>query len=367
MNKQYFNKENTIIRLLITIGIGLIGTVIFVFTHMPIPWLLGPMTAVLIGSRFAKIELYWSSYIRDTGLTLVGYSIGLSFTKDALIQIIHQLPSMLFMTVILVSFCACIALLVSKLSGIDYATILTGSIPGGLSQIITLAEEIKDIDVTVVTFLQVARLIMIIFFVPLLIFSPMFGVGKPVSSSDVHTAAAQWGTLFPNIILFAAMSLLCIILGKKLKLPTPYLLGPIIATAVLNISGFHGPALPASILDISQFMIGGYIGLLLKPEKLHHKVKIISLAAISGFVMIMGSLGLSLLLMIMHNISSATSFLSVAPGGMDQMGIIAHEVHADLSVVTGYQLFRLFFIYFAIPPLLKWYFKYRIRKKTAVL
>ncbi|NRG45353.1 AbrB family transcriptional regulator, partial [Bacillus sp. CRN 9] len=53
----------------------------------------------------------------------------------------------------------------------------------------------------------------------------------------------------------------------------------------------------------------------------------------------------------------ATSFLSLSPGGMDQMAIIAHEVGADLSVITGYQLFRLFFIFFAVPPLLKWVFK----------
>lgn len=365
MNKQHFDKENTLIRLFITVVIAFIGGLIFVFIHMPLPWLLGPMIAILIGAKLGKLHLYWSVDIRNTGLIPIGYSIGLSFTTNTLIQIIHQLPTMLLITIILLSFCAVIALVVSRLSGVDYLTILTGSIPGGLSQVITLAEEIKEIDLTVVTFLQVARLMMIVFFVPLLIFSPLFGATRSGLSSDImYTSSAQWGTLFPNIIPFFVISILFVIIGKKIRFPTPYLVGPIIGTAVLNISGFHGPTLPSPILDISQFMIGGYIGLLLKPEKLNHKIKIISLAAASGIVTIMGSWGLSLILMNIYTISSVTSFLGVAPGGMDQMGVIAHEVHADLPIVTSYQLFRLFFIYFVVPPMLKWFFKYHMRKKT---
>jgi len=52
-------------------------------------------------------------------------------------------------------------------------------------------------------------------------------------------------------------------------------------------------------------------------------------------------------------VSEATGLLSLAPGGMDQMGIIANEIHADLSIVAGYQLFRMFFILFVVPPLLR--------------
>jgi membrane AbrB-like protein len=357
-------RENKPFRLCVTFVIAIVGGLFFVLIHMPIPWLLGSMTAVLIGSKVGTIQLYWPGYVRDTGLIIVGYSIGLSFTKSEIIEIIYQLPSMLLMTFILISFCAVIALLVSKLSGVDYPTVLIGSIPGGLSQMIVLAEEIKG-DVTVVTFLQVARLMMIILLIPFLIFSPLFGAEKLSPSTNmVHMVSKQWDTLFPNIIVFAIVSILCARLGQKVKLPTPYLLGPMIGTAIFTISGFPGPALTSTLLNISQFMIGGYIGLLLKPEKLNQKVKMITLAVISGIVMILVSMGLSLILIHMYRISSATSLLSLAPGGMDQMGIIAHEVHADLSMVTGYHLFRTFFIYFVVIYVLKWFFYFSMKKKA---
>ncbi len=355
--------EGNRFRFLLTLFIAFIGGLIFTALGTPIPWLLGPMTAVLIGSRFA--ELYWPGYVRNTGMIIVGYSIGLSFTKAALVGIMGKLPSMLLMTVLLVTFCAGIAFVVSRLTGVDYPTVLTGSIPGGLSQMILFAEEMKGIDITTVTFLQVARLVMIIFFVPFLIMGPFFKNNHIVSDSSFgHDAVQPSGALLLTILVFALVCIVCAFLARRLRFPTPFMLGPILGTAVLGISGFFGPALPSSLLDLSQFMIGGYIGLLLKPEKLQHKTRVISLALLSGMVMILGSIGLSLLLDYFYHISPSTSFLSVAPGGMDQMAILAHNVHADLSMVTGYQLFRLFFIYFAVPPLLRWFFKVGRERKA---
>lgn len=355
---NYKTKNN---RFYITIVIAAAGGFLFSFLGIPIPWLLGPMSAVLISSRAGGFEALWPKPIRDAGLVLLGYSIGLSLTKEAVIQIVGKLPIMLILTIILISFCAGIAFFVSKLSGIDYPTVLTGSIPGGLSQMITFSEEAKGIDLTVVTFLQVTRVIIIIFSVPFLISSPLFkhsSVGLKLNITE------QTGSFFPNFLIFAVLCLVFAFIGKKLNAPTPFLLGPIVCTALLTISGYHGPELPTFLLDLSQFMIGSYIGLMLKPEKLENKTKILTLAIVSGIVMVVGSLGMSMLLVHFYDITPATSFLSLTPGGADQMAILAHEVKADLSMVAGFQLFRLLFIFFAVPPFLRWIFKKKLLKNT---
>lgn len=358
MEKRTRKQDHKPARFVLTVFIAVFGGLTFSLLGTPIPWLLGPMTSLLICARFINIQLYWPVSVRNIGLIMVGYSIGLSFTKNALIQILGKLPSMFIMTFSLILFCAAIAFVISKLTKVDYPTVLTGSIPGGLSQMIIFAEEMKGIDITTVTFLQVARLLMIIFFVPFLTFGSFFNNRTISSGTSLTQQTIQTGSsLFPNLFLFALISVLCAFAGKKLKFPTPYLLGPILGTAVMSISGLHGPALPSVVLNLSQFFIGGYIGLLLKPEKLEQKAKIISLALLSGLFMIAFSLGLSLVLVHQNHLSNSTSLLSLSPGGMDQMGILAQEAHADLSMVTGYQLFRLFFIYFAVPPTLKWLFK----------
>lgn len=352
-------------RLLLTCIVSLAGAILFTFIRMPIPWLLGPMIAVLIGSKLAKLPLVWPGYLRDAGIVIVGYSMGLSLTRKSLVEIAHQLPSMLLMTVTVIALCTIMAFLISKLSGIDFPTMMTGSIPGGLTQMLTLAEEFKEIDLTVVTFFQVARLMMLVFFVPLLLFSPLLGGEHLGAAADAaHSSRAAWSDLFPMIGVFLPVCLLSAWAGKKLKLPTAYMLGPMIGTAAVNLAGLHGPALPSPLLNLSQFMIGTYVGLLLQPGQLERKVRTVSLALLGGTVLIASSLGLSTILSHIHSISLATAFLSLAPGGMDQMGIMAHEVGADLSIVSGYQTFRLLFIYFVVPPVLKALFRYVAERRV---
>ncbi|MDR7072390.1 AbrB family transcriptional regulator [Fictibacillus barbaricus] len=356
--KLIFNNKVHFLSFMAALATAYLGGLFFTLLNCPVPWLLGPMTAVLIVSRIKKVNLYWPTGIRNTGLIIVGYSIGLTFTKNTLITISSKLPSMALMTVLLVLICMGMAFIISKLSSIDFPTALTSSIPGGLSQIITFAEESKGIDITTVTFFQVTRLLTIIFFVPFLIFSPLFlENSSKYANRETSVPLAQFDYQLPSVLFFAVFAIVIALIGKRIKLPTAFLLGPILGIAVLNVAGFTGPPIPSLLLDISQFMIGGYIGLLLKPEQLKSKA-IIPVALLSGIMLVCISLGLSYILSMQFHFSSLTSFLSLAPGGADQMGIIGHELHADISMITGYQLFRILFIFFAVPPLLKYVLRF---------
>ncbi|WP_341280598.1 AbrB family transcriptional regulator [Paenibacillus sp. FSL H8-0537] len=348
------------IRFLITLALALTGGFLFTLLQVPLSWLLGPMVFAFIGSRLLKERLRpeWPSSIRDTALIMIGYSIGLSLTLDTLRQMGHQLPTMVLMTVLLLLFSGLIAVTFAKLSGLPLPTVLMGCIPGGLSQMVILAEDTKGIDITVVTFLQVSRLMMIIFCVPLLVFSPLFGgVHEAAKAMTDGSEGAYWAALFPGIVPLAIACVAAALLAKRIKMPSAYLLGPMIATAIIHGFGVDAPVLPSAMINAAQLMIGTYVGLLLRPESLKSKVRMTLLAVSSGIVLLVGAFGLTVLLGKLHAIAPATAFLSMAPGGMDQMGIMAKEIHADIAIVSCYQLFRIWFIYFAVPPLLRLIFK----------
>ncbi len=59
----------------------------------------------------------------------------------------------------------------------------------------------------------------------------------------------------------------------------------------------------------------------------------------------------------------ATSFLSTAPGGLDQMVLLAHSVKAEVSLVSMFQTFRLLFIFIVIMPLMKMFYRWREKKE----
>ncbi|WP_217596589.1 AbrB family transcriptional regulator [Cohnella sp. GbtcB17] len=339
------------------------GTLMYVL-NWPLPWLLGPMIGVLIGSSIWKGKYHLPAPVRNAGMIAVGYTIGLSLTGAALREMGAQLPTMLLMTALLLLLCAALAAVVAKLGGIPYLTALMGSIPGGLTQVLILAEETKGVNLTVVTIIQVVRLMMIVICIPLLIFSPVFGfqVDEAISSVAASSRHADWAGLWPALPIYAVVCTVFAMLGEKVRFPTAYLLAPALGAALLQAAGLHGSTLPAPIIDAAQLAIGTYVGLLLKPAQLERKLRTLALAAMSGIGLLACAFGLSFLLTKIHPLSLPTALLSLAPGGMDQMGIVAHEIGADLSTVAGYQLFRTFFIFFAIPPLLRWVIRLATRR-----
>jgi membrane AbrB-like protein len=355
-----------VFRFFLSLGVSVLGGLLFTAMHTPIPWLLGPMVFMLLGSQVAKWPLMWPVSIRDYGILIVGYSIGLTLTEEALHGILQQLPMMLLMTLLLIGLCVLTAYIASKVTDFDFPSLLVGSIPGGLSQMVSLAEEMKSINLTLVTFLQVTRLIMIVFCVPFLLFSPWIG-GTTGGSSDQQQLidVATWGALFPEILLYAPLCVAGAWVARKLRFPTAFMLGPMIVMCVIQLSTtMHTPSLPTSLLNVSQLMIGSHVGLMLKPEQLQRKTQTVTLAVISSVLLIAGALGLSYLLMNVFSLSAATSLLSMAPGGMDQMSIMAHEVNADLSVVSGYQLFRILFIFFIVSSVLKMILVHMLKRKN---
>ncbi|RNB84676.1 AbrB family transcriptional regulator [Brevibacillus fluminis] len=348
-------------RILLTVVTAIAAGAIFNLLHAPIPWLLGPMLAVLIGSNVSKGRYEWPGYLRNAGMIVVGYTIGQSLTVAALQGMSQQLPYMLLMTTVLLLFCAGISLLIAKLSGTDYKTALLGSIPGGLTQVVTLAEETEGVNLTVVTVTQVIRLMIIIICVPLIVFHTPFGQEGGVVA---HEAAKQQAAAGSGIewLLFPIVCIVSAIVANKIKFPTAYLLGPAFGTAAVQMFSLQGPSLPPFAVDAAQLLIGTYVGLLLKPDMLAHKARTLGLAVGNGLLLVFGAWGLSILLTKLQPVSGATALLGLAPGGMDQMGIIAHEIHADLPLVAGYQLFRTFFILFIVPPLLRLLFQLVARK-----
>ncbi|WP_240377072.1 AbrB family transcriptional regulator [Bacillus piscicola] len=332
-----------------------VGGLLFMLLHIPVPWLLGPMVAMVIGTNMFPYTFRWHPFLRNIGLVIVGYTIGLSMTAQALHDMALQLPIMLLMTLLLLLLCSIIAFVISKISDSDFHTSLLASIPGGLSQVLLLAEETKGVNLAVVTITQIIRLMLIILSMPLLVLLPFFkGTNQPHTSEIISETTTV--SLFPTILLFMVAAFLAILVLIKIRFPTAFLLGPIVGTVLLQLGGMNGPELPDSLIHAAQFLIGTHVGLMLHLAQLPNKMRTISLAFASGMLLVAGSILLSFLLTSLQPLDHATGLLSLAPGGMDQMGVIAHEIHADLSIVSGYQLFRTLFIFFAIPPIIKWFF-----------
>ncbi|WP_180994096.1 AbrB family transcriptional regulator [Bacillus sp. Marseille-P3661] len=344
----------TIASIIETIFIGIVGGVVFNLLDLPLAWMLGPLTSVLLYQTFTKRSLNWPISFRNSGQLLLGYSMGLSFTVESGRRIITQLPSMFLSTVAMIGLCLAVAFFVAKITDINLPSSVMGTTPGGLTQMVLLSEEIKGADQTIVTFMQTIRMLAVIFLVPTIVFhsagNEIVQVTKPIESGSFTQLTLANGMLVLIILLIVAS------LAVKFKFPTPWIVGPLLTSAILTVTGWNPPHLPQTMIILAQFCMGVYLGLGIKFHALGNWKALLPYSIVAGVIIVFFSFVVSYILTLIHPMSLSTAFLSIAPGGLPEMGVTAHAVNADVSIVTAYQLFRILFILFIVPLFFRWFF-----------
>lgn len=344
-------------RIIETLIIAVIGGSFFYACNTPLPWMLGAISSILLWNGFTKRKLVWPAKFWYIGLIIVGYTIGSTFTQDTAKAIIAQLPIMAVVTTITIFFNLLMGYLTYCKTDISLASGLVGSIPGGLSQVAALCQEVKEADLTVVTFMQTARVLSVVFIVP---FLAVHGLGGGMNQAEVVVKNSI--SHLANLTVADGFLLLIVVplsgyLAKKVHLPTPYLLGPVLGAACLNLTGAVVPSLPKAWISMAQLSIGIYTGARMSVEELKNCRQLIPFTITSLTGLLLLSVGIGWILNYMGQMPLITAFLSTAPGGIAEMSLTAIQVQANLSVVVAFQLFRLLIILIVVPPALKWWLK----------
>ena len=319
---------------------------LFEASGMFLPWLLGPMFVLLLVNQFTTISLYWPKILRTTGLVMLGIQIGSSFTRDAVLLMAVDLPYMAFMTVSVVALSIGLGLLFKHMVKESLATSLLGSIPGGLAQMVVLAEEIPSANITVVTMMQTIRIFMVVTIVP---FLTIFLNGRGAGEMDQRIFAFS-----PLLFLLAFIVGAALYAGmKQISFPAAELLAPILAMAVVQtVSGDVLIDMPYWLIAIAQVFIGANLGLQMEGigDKLTFRLGaaiVLNNVLLIGFTVLIAWI----LAQWLPEYLFLDFFLSAAPGGIAEMAITALAVGGDVALITGFQLFRLFFVLLVAAPI----------------
>ncbi|SFA95741.1 hypothetical protein SAMN04488072_104142 [Lentibacillus halodurans] len=335
--------------------VALIGVAIFSLIHIPLPWLIGSLVTVAVWRVMTQREMYWPFRLRKIAMVLLGYLIGTSFTKETLIEMGDHVPSMVAITALTIGFSLVLGLLFSKVTGLDLSSCMVGSVPGGLSQIMVLMDEIKGLNSTVITFLQSMRVMIIVIVVPIVTVYMFGGDSDAAAQTMMGTGSVSWADMpWYTYLLYPLLMIAGAWIFFRLHVPTALLLGPMVLTIVMTFAGFPTPELPAGFIDLAQILIGVHIGLQMQPRDLPDWKKVTAYTFLVIVVLVLFGFCLGYGLALLYDLPYTTALLSTAPGGMVEMGLTAVAVGGDVSVVTSYQLFRLLIIMFFVPLFFKW-------------
>lgn len=326
----------------LTFVVGLVGAFIFQILHVPMPWLLGSLVTVFILQLFTELPFKWSKRFRDAGLIIVGLSLGSFFTTTIFRELSTFLPIMIGLNVLLLLLSLFVAFITAKCCRIDLQTAIVASVPGGFSQLVVFAEEKPSLQLPIITYFHVVRVLLVVSLVPLLFHS--------ATTATVHEETSHPFYLIIVMLLgYGAM-----IVARFIHVPVAAFLGPMLLVIIIGLLPMPHVHMAPTLLHIAQIAIGCHIGLSLKRKDLALSKRILTAGVLSALLFISFTfITTAIFIYEVSGVSYETAFLSLAPGGLDQMSLIALGVGGNVAIVTVFQLFRILVIYLCVLPLLQ--------------
>ena len=310
--------------------IGALGGLVFWALGIPAPWLAGSMMAAIV-AVFSRVKVGMPDWLRALSFIFLGVQTGTSVTWDT-VERAGQWPlsiAFLGLTVIAVTW-ACTAYYVKR-SEWDGPTALFASLPGALSLVLLLASGTKA-DMRRVTIAQCIRLFFLVAALP----SVISWLSPP---EPIHANLSEIGSLY-DIALLLAVSAGAGYALEWIRVPAGLMLGPMLASAALELSGVISGAAPASVLIPANIVLGVMIGARFSHFTFTEFREALK-EGFSGFlialVIAMAGAGIT---SAVAGLPLALTLLAFSPGGLDAMTIMAFSLNLDPAYVGAHQMAR---------------------------
>ncbi|MEG0798631.1 MAG: AbrB family transcriptional regulator [Acidaminococcaceae bacterium] len=337
-----------LLKLVMLVGSLVLGGIFYV-TGMPIPWLLGGIfVAIASKNRWqerATLPRKW----RNLGLTVVGYGIGYNLTPDTWTEMLAQTAGMVGATLLAVAIALAIAWWMARSEQVDLQSCIMGLLPGGFTQMAVMAAEDSRTNKNIVLVMQSLRLVSIIVAVPFLV---THGLGAETVATTESLTVTTGFSLWPILPL----ALLAGMIAERLKLSTPYLMGPIFATAVAAFTWGPLNTVPLWLMAPAQISIGLNMGLGIDLQQIKMLKPLLPYTFFGIVAMLVASIGVAFVLSAHYGFSLITAFLAMAPGGLGEMCLVGLSMGENVPIILTYQLFRFLFLNIAAPLGINCYF-----------
>ena len=313
--------------------------------NIPLPFMFGPMAFCLIAALLQR-PLKGFGQISVAARTVLGVAVGASFTPEVL----HRIPDMLGSVLLIPVYIFAIGVIgvpfFHRCCGFDKVTAYYAAMPGGLQDMVIFGTEAGG-DGRALSLIHATRVLLIVTLAPIILTAGFDAsldapIGKPANTIPI-----------PQLVLMVIAALAGWKIAERLKLFGASILGPMILTTILTLSGLIENRPPAEAIIAAQLLIGtgigvGYVGVTFS------ELRRVVFAGVV-FVVILAILALIFteIVVLTGRAAALEGFLAFAPGGQAEMTVLAIVVGADLGFVIVHHLTRIFLVITCAPLMMR--------------
>jgi hypothetical protein len=261
---------------------------------------------------------------------------------------------MLAVTVATIILCVGAAAVLARFGKLNLTDATLGMVPGGSAAVVSCADDLGA-DSRIVAFSQYLRVGLVGLTAP--------AIALGFAPQDQNPADDRLQPLLPvmghlvdsadqlgRLVVLAAICLTGFAVGRRLGLPAPVLLGPMLVAAVFTLTGASSGFAPAGPLkDVVFIVVGLEVGLRFTRSAARHAAGVFPhlLAATVGVCVACAGLAWGLAALV--GIPFTEAYLATTPGGINAVLATAESTGTNVPLVSTVQSLRLFVVVLAVP------------------
>jgi uncharacterized protein len=332
-----------------TLTAGLTGGYLFYLADIPLAWMLGAMTICTIAA-LGRVPVRGPEPLWAATASILGVMLGSGFTPDIVNQAARW-PITMAGLVVFVGLAGTISVLFLRHVGkFDMTTAYFAGMPGGISEMMLVGKE-NGGDMRKIALCHSARIFLVVFAIPFVI-----TIGGHEMSADIvsqglpsiaDTSLMDWAWL-------GACALAGAMVGRLLRLPAKYFLGPMLVSAIVHAGGFSAFNPPAEIVILAQVVLGTIVGCRFAGAAPREIMHILALSLGSTGIVLLVTMGMAAIIGSFSGQGFLPVLLAYSPGGLMEMSLVALALNVEITFVAVHHLVRVIFVMFTAPLLFAW-------------
>lgn len=294
---------------------------------------------------------------------VAGVSLGAYVQSEALRAVAGSLLPVLLVSAgtLLISLAA--GWVLARTTPLDPPTAALGMIAGGASGIVGMSGELGADD-RLVAFMQYLRVLVVVVLTPLGL-AVIFGGGHQGGAAAAVPSAGTLGEWWEWPVT-AALAAAGAYGASKLRVTAGVLLGPMVLTAALVLSGaMSGFAVPSLLGQTAFSLIGLQIGLRFTPATVRLLGRLTAPVLASIVALLVACFGLAALLAATTPATLLDAYLATTPGGLYAVLAVAYGAGANTTFIVAVQSLRVIAMVLLAPLAVRWMLRGRPRAAAA--
>ena len=333
-------------RVALGLAIGVAGGWLFMLLTMPLPWMLGSM-AFCTAAAVMGAPIRAPARIRPYMIVVVGIMLGSGYSPEILDRGGEWLGSLAMLLAYVAVVGGAGLVYFHLFSRYDPVTAYFCAMPGGFNEMVMMGAEMGG-DERKIALTHASRVLLVVFTVPL-----WLRLTGQLDIADRMALGSGLADVAPADYLLLAACAIGWPIAERLRIPAGSLVGPMILSAVLHLSGLTASQPPMVIVNLAQLFIGTTVGC----RFIGAGKREVGQALVVGSGLAVLMLALTALFAFAVNAITGAPFavavLAFSPGGLAEMSLVGLALGVDVAFIATHHVARIFLVILLAPAVIR--------------